>query len=559
MKRRVKRFHRKKGNKSYSYHWIGYQTRNEKGTSYFVREVNISSLPTEEINRIDQVLRAGDSSFVLKDLIKYAGSIQIGSHWAILRLCEDLNIYSELERHLSKSHFSAVLAMLTDRISNPNPYSKLMLSKAYPDSGLARILDADKIPFNNWYSSLDELYEKQKSIEQALMSNADLDDTIFMYDITSIYFEGDCCPLTKFGYNRDGKKGKKQIVVGMLTNSSGRPLGVRVFDGNTKDASTVLEQMGQIKSEFNVEQFIFVGDRGMVTGSIRDELETLPESGIDYITGLTRREILKLASDDQHPLQASLFDKEIAEVADEKLRYVLCFNPLKCDEDKETRLRLLANTAAKLENIKINVAKGHYKKEKVIAQRLYTWLNRWGMGRCFEVDYAEGKFEYKVDQQKVDALEKFDGCYVITTTVKTEIMNKHEVVKRYKSLIWVEQVFRHMKTTDEFTRPVRHWNAERVKGHVFMCMLAYLVIWQARNKFTEFLDRDEDTHMCEAGSLREIWEALDKSISIGTISIAGVDEEQLSVIPQYQKKLLKAVNASINKKERMRLNVDNVG
>ncbi len=559
MKRRVKSFHRNKGNKSYCYHWIGYQTRNKKGTSYFVREVNITSLPAEEIERIDQALRASNSSLVLKNLIRYSSSVQIGSHWAILRLCEDLGIYAELERQLSSSHFTAALAMITDRVSNPNPYSKLMLSRAFPESGLARILNSNPIPFNNWYTALDELYENQEAIEQTLMPNADISDTIFMYDITSIYFEGTCCPLTKFGYNRDGKKGKKQIVVGMLTNSSGRPLGVRVFEGNTKDASTVLEQMSNIKSEFNAEQFIFVGDRGMVTGSIRDELETLPESGIDYITGLTRREILKLANDDRHPLQASLFDKEIAEVADEKLRYVLCFNPLKCDEDKETRLRLLAKTTEKLKNIENNVAKGYYKKEKVIAARLHTWLNRWGMGRCFEVDYSEGEFSYKVNQQKIDALEKFDGCYVITTTVKADIMDKNEVVRQYKSLIWVEQIFRHMKTTDEFTRPVRHWNAERVKGHVFMCMLAYLVIWQARNKFEEYLSRDEDTQMCEAGSLREIWEALDRGISIGTISVDNENEEQLSAIPQYQKQLLKAADASINKKERKRLNVADVG
>ena len=180
-----------------------------------------------------------------------------------------------------------------------------------------------------------------------------------MYDITSIYFEGDCCPLTKFGYNRDGKKGKKQIVVGMLTDSSGRPLGVRVFEGNTRDASTVLEQMSDVKTEFGV---------------------------------------------------------------------------------------------------------------------------------------------------------------------------------------------------DEFTRPVRDWNAERVKGHVFMCMLAYLVIWTAGNAFAEFLERDE-TCMCEGGSLREIWEELDRGITIGTLSFGGEKEDQLSPIPNYQKRLLKAAKASINKKEKERLRV----
>lgn len=553
MKRRVKAFYRDKAGKTYEYHWIGYQTRNKNGTSYFEREVNISSLPDYEIERIDKALRANDQEVVCKSLIKFSSSIDIGSHWAILRISENSGIYDELFDKLSPTHSTAILAMIVDRVSNPNPYSKLMLSKAHPKSGLARILAPGKIPFNDWYSSLDELYEKQSLIEKALMPKVD-SNTIFMYDITSIYFEGDCCSLTKFGYNRDGKKGKKQIVVGMLTNSCGRPLGVRVFEGNTKDASTVLEQMSNVKTEFGVDEFIFIGDRGMVTGTIRDELLTLPESGIDYITALTRGEIMKLANDENHPLQATLFDEEIAEVRDENLRYVLCCNPLKCDEDKKTRLALLAKTEDKLKNIEKNVKQGRYKKEKVIAKRLYRWLNRWGMGKCFEVDYSDEKFKYTLNQEKIDELERLDGCYVITTTVKTDVMDKNEIVSRYKSLIWVEQIFRHMKTTDEFTRPVRHWNADRVKGHVFMCMLAYLVIWLAGNAFVEFLERD-DTCMCEGGSLREIWEELDRGITIGTLSFDGEKEDQLSPIPKYQKRLLKAVNAGINKKEKERLMV----
>lgn len=555
MKRRVKRFKRTKSGKSYYYYWIGYQTRNEKGTPYFVREINISDLPEEVINRIDQALKTGDAPLVGKDQIEYRNAVRIGSHWAILRLCETLYIYHELEKNLSQNHFTAIMGMLADRVSNPNPYSKLMLSKAFPQSGLARILGAKSLPFNDWYTALDELYEKQELIEQALIPDTDVGDTIFMYDITSIYFEGDSCPLAAFGYNRDGKKGKKQIVVGMLTNSVGRPLGVRVFSGNTKDETTVLEQMSRIKTDFNVDNFIFVGDRGMVTGSIRDELNTLPESGIDYITGLTRREILKLANDDSHPLQATLFDKEVAEVTDGDLRYVLCFNPLKCDEDKKVRIRFLEKTKEKLEALKRNVATGKYKKEKVIAKRLYTWLNYWGMEKCFEVDYGEGFFEFKLNQQKVDELARLDGCYVITTTVAEQIFDKDEIVKRYKNLTWVEQIFRHMKTTDEFTRPIRHWNENRVRGHVFMCMLAFLVIWQARNDFGEFLERDEETCMCEGGSLREIWEALDNGISIGTLSIAGVEEDQLSPIPVYQKRLLKAVNATIGKRQKERLKI----
>jgi transposase len=387
------------------------------------------------------------------------------------------------------------------------------------------------------------------------MRGADIDDTIFMYDITSVYFEGKGCPLARFGYNRDGKKGKLQIVVGMLTNSAGRPLGVRVFNGNTRDDSTVLDQMRGIKADFGVEKFIFVGDRGMVTGAIRSEEDLLPNSGIDYITALTRNEIIKLANDDSQPLQFSLFDDKMAEVEDNGIRYVLCHNPLKSDEDKTTRLRLLAKTEFKLESVARNVESGKYKSVKVIARRLYKWLDKWGMGKCFKIDYAEGLFKYERDQERLDELARLDGCYVITTTVKASLFNKEQVVEHYKRLTWVEQAFRHMKTTDEFIRPVRHWNEDRVRGHVFVCMLAYLAIWQARRRFSEFLERDEDTCECEGDSLREIWEALDKGVVIGTIDIDGTSEDQLAPIPNYQKRLLKAAKASINKEDKKRLAV----
>ena len=554
MKRRVKEF-KKNGGKCYSYFWIGYQTRNEKGTPVFVREINISSLPVDEINRIDLALKAGKEPMVFKDLIKFQSSVSIGSSWTALRLCEDLGICAELESNLSEIDRSAVLSMIIDRVVNPKPHSKRALANAYPDSALARIQGPVDIPFNHWYSSLEDLHGKQDAIEKGLMVGADVDDTIFMYDITSVYFEETCCPLARFGYNRDGKKGKTQIVVGMLTNSAGRPLGIRVFNGNTKDAGTVMEQMKRIKTELGVGKFIFVGDRGMVTGTIRDEMAALPNSGIDYITALTRQEIMKLANDDSHPLQISLFDQEMAEVEENGVRYVLCHNPLKSDDDKATRLRLIEKTEEKLESVRRNVASGKYKKEKVIAKRLYKWLGKWGLEKCFKIDYGEGRFTYERDQQRIDELERLDGCYVITTTVAVSIFNKGEVVEHYKRLTWVEQAFRHMKTTDEFIRPIRHWNADRVRGHVFVCMLAYLVIWQARSRFDEFLKRDEDTCMCEGDSLREIWEALDKGVMVGTIEFEGKPEDQLAPIPNYQKRLLKAAKATINNHERKRLGV----
>jgi len=553
LKRRVKKFKRSKQGKTYYYSWIGYQTRNERGTVCFEREVNISSLPAPEIARIDMILKAGDSSILPSTLFRYEKSIAIGSHWTVLRLCEDLGIYYSLEKHLNSTHFAAIMSMIADRVTNPCPMSKLMLSKEHSEMGMARILKHNRIPLNEWYVSLESLYQKQEGIEKQLSTNLPNNNKIYMYDITSIYFEGKCCPLAKYGYNRDGKKGKLQIVVGMLTDADGRPLGIRVFNGNTKDESTVLDELCKIKNQYEAQELIFVGDRGMITGTIRGELELIPESGIKYITALKRSEIIKLANDEKHPLQCSLFDRKMVEVKDGIKRYILCFNPLKCDEDKETRKRFLNKTEEKLKIIEKNVKSGRYKKEKTIAKKLYTWLDKWNMGKCFNVDYSDGSFSYKRNEDKITELERLDGCYVITTTIDESEMSKEEIVKRYKNLTLVEQAFRHMKTTDEFIRPLRHWNVNRVKGHVFMCMLAYLVIWQSRKCFEEYLERDEDTNMCTAGSLREIWRALDKGITIGTLKKGDEIEDQISPIPVYQKHLLKMANASISQNEKRRL------
>ncbi len=555
MKRRVKMFNKRNGPHSYSYFWIGYQTRNANGTPVFIREINISALPRSEIERIDMALKAGDDDLVLKKLVIYEKSLPIGAAWGALRICEDLGIYSELATNLSSVDCAAVMAMVVDRVANTLPMSKRALANAYENSAVARILEAGDIPFEHWYSSLDDLCKWQNAIERGLASRANTSDTIFMYDITSVYFEGEHCPLAKFGYNRDGKKGKLQIVVGMLTNSEGRPLGVRVFEGNTKDDTTVLDQMRRVKEEFNADKFIFVGDRGMVTGSVRAGMDALPGSGVDYITALTRREILALAEDDGHPLQIGLFDLEMAEVEADGVRYVLCRNPLKAVEDKTTRSGLVAKTVGKLENLRKCVAKGQVKSKDVIAKRLYRWLNHWKMEKYLKVHYDDGIFAYELDQELLDEAARLDGCYAITTTVDKAILAKDEVVGHYKRLTWVEQVFRHMKTTDEFVRPVRHWNADRVRGHVFVCMLAYLVIWKARRCLSEFLERDDDTNMCEGGSLREIWEALDKGVTIGTISLDGKSQDQLSPIPNYQKRILLALNASINSNEKRRLRV----
>jgi len=555
-KRRIKWFRRRKGGKVYRYPYLGYYCRNEKGTPTFVREVSLTGLPEEQVEAMDRGLRGtpiADPSLVPVNGVRYEGSVEVGATWTALRLIEQLGVRALLNVGLAACSAVAVTAMILDRVVSALPHSKRALCAGFPSSALARILRAAAIPLHKWYRALDELYRQQTRIEAALAT--DITDRIFLYDITSVYFEGKHCPLADWGYNRDGKKGKKQIVVGLLTNARGRPLAVRVFRGNTKDETTVVGQMDRLREQFGADEFIFVGDRGMLTGNIRAALDEDAKRRIDYITALPRAEIMSFIEADDHPFQPGLFDwRNLVEVVHEHKRYILYHNPEKRLEDERTRERLLNLTEEKLESVARNVRAGRYKREKVIAKRLYRWLDRWGMGKFFSVDYAEAHFEYARDEQKIQQYSNLDGCYVIVTTLTGGAMGNEEVVARYKSLAQIEKAWRMMKTADEFVRPVRHWSPTRVCGHVFMCMLAYLTIWRARECFAPFLERDAD-RTCEGDSLREMWEGLDRHVTIGTLNLNGETTDQLSPIPVFQRRLLAAAGATIGPSERERLGV----
>jgi hypothetical protein len=553
-KRRVKWFKRRRKNKTYAYAYVGYDARNEKGTPVFVREASLTGLPQETVEAIDRALRGEGEAPVADAPALFIDSIDIGATWCGLRVAEDLGITAALARHLSPPFDQAIMAMILDRVINPKPHSKRALADSFSSSALARICPpAEPIPLHQWYHALGLLYEQQEKIEQELAS--EITDRVFLYDITSSYFEGQCCPLAAWGYNRDGKKGKRQIVIGLLTNSQGRPLAVKVFRGNTKDETTVAEQMARIKDDLGVEEFIFVGDRGMLTSSVRNDIDADARRLIDYVTALTRKEIMALVEDDDHPLQLGLFDQDnLVEVCENGQRYVLCHTPEKADEDRRTRERLLTLTEAKLQSVQRNVEGGRYKREQVIAARLHRWYNHWGMAQFFEVDYGEGRFEYRRNEEKIEQSSNLDGAYVITTTVDAERMDTQQTLDCYKSLARVEKAWRMMKTADEFIRPIRHWNPDRVCGHVFVCMLAYLVIWESRRCFQSFLERDED-RTCEGDSLREIWERLDAEIKIGTLSLGDERVDQLKPMGSFARRLLGAANASISRQEKERLQV----
>lgn len=547
MKQRVQYIDRKYKDKVYSYPFLVESYRDENGRPNTKIIQKLSHLPEHAVKALSNALKRGDAkAFVQRDRIQYRNSLPFGDTWALWTIMEQMGIVKALQI-LPEHHRTPILSSIIDRVRNPKPFSKRALFDSFEGSLLQRIVpDNDDRCLSEWYNALDSLQSHQMTIQKQLFQKDK--GQLYLYDITSTYVEGNCCDLAMFGYNRDGKKGKTIIVIGLLTNSEGRPLAIRPFQGNTNDQTTVLGQVKELNKTFGIEEMIFVGDRGMITSKRISELEGDEYNWVKYITALKRKEMMDFVADDQHPIQLSLFDhKNLVEVVDNEKRYVLCHNPLRTTEDRITRLRLLDKTEKKLQSIANNVADGRLKKRDKIAKRLYSWLNKWNMGRFFTIEYDEGIFHFSRNKKEIERYSVLDGCYVVTSNVPQEQLKHTAVHEKYKDLQKVEKAFRSMKVSDIFMRPVRHWNTSRVKGHIFMCMLAYLVIWEVRKRAHPLLEREPEKRTCEGKSLREIWDELAK-ISIGNVQIEDDIYENISQITKKQRKILKLLKVSIDKK-----------
>ena len=304
------------------------------------------------------------------------------------------------------------------------------------------------------------------------------DGSLVLYDVSSSYFEGNSCPLAKRGHNRDKKQGKLQIVYGLLCDKVGCPVAIEVFEGNTADPKTLKIQIEKLMNRFGLKRIIIVGDRGMLTSArIREELE--PVEGIDWITALKTPQIRKLMADDK--IERSLFDtQDIAEIKHPDFpgeRLIVCYNPLLDDKRKKTREDLLAATEKKLQKVVNAISRKRklLRSVKEIGIAVGKVINAHKVGKHFKIDITESSFNFQRKKGSIETEAELDGFYVIRTSVPKEQMSAKETVKSYKQLSVVEQAFRSLKTVDLKVRPIYHYLANRVKVHVFLCMLAYYV------------------------------------------------------------------------------------
>jgi transposase len=462
---------------------------------------NLSSWPAAQIDSLRRVLK-GESLVSPADAFQIQRASPHGHVAAALGTLRRLGLESILSRSRTPER-DLVVAMIVARILEPA--SKLATARGlHPDtatSSLATVLGlGESVDETQLYRSLDWLLERQQSIENALAKRHLSEGSLILYDVSSTYFEGRHCPLAHFGHSRDERSGNLQIVFGLLTNSEGCPVAVEVFEGNTGDPKTVASQVSKIRERFHLKQIILVGDRGMLTSArIREDLK--PQQGVQWISALKSVQIQQLVQGGA--LQLSLFDQiDLAEIQHTTYpgeRLIACRNPLLAEERHRKRNELLEATEKQLK--KIEAATQRKKKplrgRKEIGLAVGKVLGSYKMGKHFSLFIEEDGFRCERKQANIEREAALDGIYVIRTSVPAETFSSEKVVGCYKRLSDVERAFRSMKSMDLKIRPIYHYLADRVKAHIFLCMLSYYVEWHMRQALAPILFDDDDPQAAE--------------------------------------------------------------
>ncbi|HVT58678.1 MAG TPA: IS1634 family transposase [Thermoanaerobaculia bacterium] len=464
---------------------------------------NLSHLPPAVIDGLRVLLRGGTPVDNLAESFDVRLSQPYGHLAAVLGTLRQLGLERDLDPQHSRQR-DLVVAMIVARIVEPA--SKLAtargLGEEAPLSALVEKLGLEAVDEAQLYAAMDWLFVRQSAIEQQLASRHLHDGSLVLYDVTSTYFEGRCCPLARLGHSRDGKKDKLQIVFGLLCNHEGCPVAVQVFEGNTGDPKTLGPQLDKLRKRFGLNRIVLVGDRGMLTSArLREDVHGV--AGLDWISALRTTEIRKLFA--QPGFQFSIFDqRDMVELRSPEdfpgERLIACLNPLLQAERARKREDLLQATEKDLDAIveATKRPKRRLQGKVAIALRAGKVLNRFKVAKHFVLDITDTSFSYRRNQESIVKEAALDGIYVIRTSVPVAEFPAEDVVRSYKSLSTVERAFRSYKTVDLHVRPIFHTLPERVKAHVFLCMLAYYVEWHMRKKLAPMLFDDDDPEAARA-------------------------------------------------------------
>jgi len=462
----------KRNGKVYTRYLLRESFRDETGKTRHRTVANISKCSPDEIDAIDLALKHKKNLshlVVISRDVRHEQGPSVGATWLLKVLARRLGLEAALGR--TRQGKLALWQVIARAIDQGSRLSAVRMANEY---SACDVLELDGFNEDDLYENLDWLSGRQSRIEDRLFRHRyeKGKPELFLYDVTSSYLEGQCNAFGAYGYNRDGKKGKKQIVIGMLCDAKGVPLSVEVFSGNTQDMKTFGPQVKKVATRFGCERVTFVGDRGMIKSA---QIEQLGEEDFGYITAITKPQIGSLLK--QGVFQMSLFDKDLSEVQmDTGERYVLRRNPDRADEMRQSREDKYASLCRKIaqcnrylsEHPRAQPAVAMRKmKDDATKRRIIQWTRLEIKGREIQL---EKDFSVLAEESKLD------GCYVIKTDLPAKAATKETIHDRYKDLALVEKSFRTCKMGHLEVRPVYVHLAKRTRGHVFVVMMSYLLI-----------------------------------------------------------------------------------
>jgi transposase len=449
---------------------------------------NLSHLPEPLVDIIRRSLQ-GETFVPLAQAFEVSSSRPHGHVQAVAMAMQRLGFAALIAAKPGRQR-DLVLAMVAARIVAPQ--TKLATTRWWHTTTLAEDFGVADASEDDLYAAMDWLLERQDRIEKKLAVRHLHSGGLVLYDLSSSYFEGSSCPLAKLGHNRDGKRGLLQVNYGLLTDVRGCPVAVSVHEGNTADSQSFMPEVQRLRQSFGIERMVMVGDRGMIAQKAIDAMREI--DGIGWITALKSASIRVLI--EQGQLQLGLFDeRNLLELSSPDYpgeRLVACRNPQLAKLRAHTREQLLCATEKNLEKIKARVDAGKLTGQDAIALRVGKVINQYKVAKHFALAISDQAFCFQRKPDSIDAEAALDGLYLIRTSVPAAEMDAPDCVRNYKALANVERAFRSLKTVDLKVRPIHHHLADRVRAHIFLCLLAYYVEWHMREAWRELMFADTD-------------------------------------------------------------------
>jgi len=537
---------RKKNGKTYYYAEL-VESYRENGKPKHKRLLYFGSVDLDTANRLKIAFSKDFDSFTNIDKVDFASAVPYGNYYLIDILCSRLKLFDHFDSSFSSSdnHITVktavqyIKAMIFQRIIQPD--SKLALVDNYLETPLKHFLDlGDELDLQSLYRSLEVLEENFHLVEKYLyhlaVEHFDQNEKELYYDITSSYFEGTKCIIAKFGYSRDKRKDKKQIVIGLVITSDGFPIKCNIYPGNTVDKTTVVEVVKELKKVYPIEEVVFVGDRGMLTAKNIKAIEELEQKYVMAIPRVWSKKYLKniaIKEDQMDKLEDNLYAKFIP--TSKGQRFLLCLNTEKREDDRQYRESCIDSTKEELDKLISGLGKNKRIKTRDDAMRKAGAISKLNYtGKYFKINTVDSTanplgftVKYELNTQKIKEDERLDGTFLIQTNEAK--YSKKKLLEVYKNLSRVENAFKIIKN-DLDIRPMNHRKKCRIKGHVYVCVISYFIV-----NAIEYISKKANLNK----SARKIVRQLDK-VKLLEINLPNGDKRfSLTTIDNELKKILK--------------------